>query len=89
VVIYVLNVTILSLLLRLLFNDARKRGLLEAGVPEEISAAQETGNWVIAVFLASIPVAFVAPGLAPYVWLLAAVVPRAMRVRRNRRAAAG
>lgn len=75
-VIYAANVLVLAVLLRVLHADARERGLLDHDPWDR--QAQLRSNAVIGAFAASIPLAFVAPQVAPLVWLLPFVIPRLM-----------
>jgi uncharacterized membrane protein len=69
----------------LLFADAQRAGLSRT-VPEEAREGRRHALWIALVFAASIPIAFVSPGLAPYCWLILFLVPVADRVVRTKRA---
>lgn len=74
VVVYAVNIIVLAVLLRMLFDDADRRGLTDVDPTDRLGRLR--GNAVIAVFAVSIPIAFVAPVAATYVWILAAIIPR-------------
>jgi uncharacterized membrane protein len=88
VVIYAVNLIVLSAMLRVLYNDATDRGLTDVEAGEEAEHGRQTGRWIVGVFLVSIPVAFIEPRVAVYMWLLAAIGPRVAQIVRDRRAGA-
>ena len=86
VVLYAASMAVAGGLLGALLLVARGRGLL---APETSHEGVVLGLWntssVVGVFLVSIPVGLVAPGVAPYVWLL--ILPlRIVAARVSRRA---
>jgi uncharacterized membrane protein len=68
VVLYAANLSAVVLIGMLMAADAHRRGLtsVDAATRRE---ARSRSVYIAAVFLLSIPVAFVAPGLAPLMWL--------------------
>jgi uncharacterized membrane protein len=74
-VIYAVNILILSGLLRWLYHHAETQGLTD--VQAETTEGKFRSVTVLGVFALSIPVAFIDPRAAMYVWILAAVIPRA------------
>jgi uncharacterized membrane protein len=86
VVIYALNVLILAGLSKALARYADRNGLTDAPIAEDDEGV--LASW--AVFIAfglSIPVAFVSPDNATYVWLLSAILPIGEGLVRRRRPA--
>jgi uncharacterized membrane protein len=74
VVLYSVNLAVVVLVGLWMGVDARRRGLLTV---EEVTH-RETGirsAYIAGVFLLSVPLAFVAPDVAPYLWLLLFVDP--------------
>jgi uncharacterized membrane protein len=79
-VIYALNILILSGLLRWLYHHAATHGLTDV---ELETAEGKFRSWtVLGVFALSIPVAFIDPSAAVWVWILVAIIPRARASRR-------
>lgn len=78
-VIYAATIIILALLLRALYRYADDHGLSD--VDSQSRAGMTRSAAVIAVFALSIPVAFIEPRAAVYVWVFAAFVPRVMNAR--------
>ena len=68
VVLYAINLAGVVLAGLLLFADARRAGLARTD-PEEAGESVRVALFIAAIFLASIPVAFINPHLAPYMWL--------------------
>ncbi len=68
VVLYAINLAGVVLAGLLLFADARHAGLARTD-PEEAGESVRIALFIAAIFLASIPVAFINPHLAPYMWL--------------------
>lgn len=84
IVLYAINLSGATLVGMLMSADARRAGL--SRMPEE--EAQEGRRRAVAisgVFLASVPVALVAPGVAPLLWLALFLDPIGRRVRRRHR----
>jgi uncharacterized membrane protein len=76
VVPYAACMVVLDLLLALMWWWARRRGLLsEEGTRRDVRVAVARSLGIGAVFLVSIPVAFVQPDIAKYIWILLLVVP--------------
>jgi uncharacterized membrane protein len=73
VVIYAVFILALSLLLRLLAHHAVAAGLTDR---EPAERWRLRGRWVLVVFGASIPIAFLSPVVAMYSWSLVALLPR-------------
>jgi TMEM175 potassium channel family protein len=82
VVLYAVNLVGVVLCGVLLFADAQRAGLTRT-TPEVAREGRRRSLLIAAVFLASIPVAFVSPSLAPYCWLALFVVPTAGRLARQ------
>lgn len=82
VVLYAANLVGVVLSGVLLFADAQRAGLTRA-TPEVAREGRRRSLLIAAVFLASIPLAFVSPSLAPYCWLALFVVPAAGRLARR------
>ncbi len=68
VVLYAANLAGVVLAGMLLFVDARRAGLARTD-PDEAQESLRISLLIATIFLASIPVAFVNPHLAPYLWL--------------------
>ena len=83
VILYAVNLIGVILSGTLLFADAQRAGLARTS-SEEARAGRRSALTVAAIFLASIPVAVVAPELAPYCWLALFVGPAAGRLVRRR-----
>ncbi|MGZ8665584.1 MAG: TMEM175 family protein [Solirubrobacterales bacterium] len=69
VIIYAVNLALATLTSALMTTYAVRAGLTTEGRDEEIRSGRNGGLWACAVFIASIPVAAVAPHLAPLIWL--------------------
>ena len=82
VVLYAANLVGVVLCGALLFADAQRAGLTRT-TPEVAREGRRRAFLIAAVFLASIPIAFVSPSLAPYCWLALFVVPTAGRLARR------
>lgn len=83
IVLYAANLSGITLVGVLMAGDARRVGL--AKMPsQEAREGQRRALLVAAVFLASIPVAFVDPQVAPLLWLALFIDPVGRRVRRRR-----
>jgi uncharacterized membrane protein len=82
IVLYALNLAGIALVGMLMATDARHAGLAEMSA-EEAREGQHRALAVAAVFLASIPVAFLVPGFAPFMWLALFVDSVGQRVRRR------
>jgi TMEM175 potassium channel family protein len=68
VVLYAVNLSGVTLVGLLMSTYARRAGLVQTE-PTVAKAIQRRSVFTTLVFLASIPVAFVDAGLAPYMWL--------------------
>jgi uncharacterized membrane protein len=86
VVIYGTNLLLLSVLLRVLHDDARRRGLLEDDPWDGPNRTRS--NVVIGLTSLSIPLGFVAPHVAPYLWVCPFLVPLLGRLSRSVRSGA-
>lgn len=84
VVLYAANLVGVILVGSLLFAYAHRNGLTRTS-PEEVRANQRRSLTIAAFFLASIPIAFVDPTLAPYCWLALFVSGTAGHLARRRR----
>ena len=83
ILLYAVNLVAVSLIGMLMAVDARRAGLAETS-PEVAREGQRRALIVAAVFLASIPVAFVDPHVAQLLWLALFVAPVGRRVARRR-----
>ncbi len=79
IVLYAANLAGVTLTGMLMSADARRSGLAK-GDPEETRAGNRRSQVAAAVFLASIPLAFVNPELAPYLWLGLLALPLLRRL---------
>jgi uncharacterized membrane protein len=70
VVIYAANLALLTLVGVLMTTYAVRFGLVADERSEMVAANRRGGVWACIVFTASIPVALIAPDLAPVLWLL-------------------
>jgi uncharacterized membrane protein len=84
IVLYAVNLSGIALVGALMAADARRAGLAKMS-PREAREGQRGALIVAAVFLASIPVALVDPGVAPLLWLALFLDPVGRRVRARRR----
>jgi uncharacterized membrane protein len=80
VVVYAVNLAAVTLIGRAMFDDARRAGLASPS-EEAVREGQGRAFLTAAVFLASIPVAFIEPHLAPWLWLALFVEPLRRRAR--------
>ena len=84
VVLYAGTVILVGTLLGVLTLVARRRRLFASSVtPAAVHTVVWRAGSLVAIFAASIPVAFVAPSVAPFVWI--AVLPARLLVTRFRR----
>lgn len=83
IVLYAANLAGVTLTGMLMSADARRSGLAK-GDPEETRAGNRRSQVAAAVFLASIPLAFVNPELAPYLWLGLLALPLLRRLPSSR-----
>jgi len=84
VVLYAANLVGVILVGSLLFSYAHRNGLTRTS-PDEVRADQRRSLAIAAFFLASIPIAFLDPTLAPYCWLALFVSGTAGRLVRRRK----
>lgn len=83
IVLYAINLSGTVLVGMLMFADARRAGLSK--MPEkEAREGRRRALAISAVFLASVPVALVAPGVAPLLWLVLFLDPIGRRMWRSR-----
>lgn len=82
VVLYAVNLAVVSLVGTLMFADARRAGLL-VSAPDAYDQGRRRAVLTAAVFLASIPVAFLNAHAAPYLWLALFIDPVRRRARRR------
>jgi uncharacterized membrane protein len=82
VVLYAINLAVVSLVGTLMFADARRAGLLVTG-RETFEEGRRRAILTAAVFLASVPIAFFNAHAAPYLWLALFVDPVRRRARRK------
>jgi uncharacterized membrane protein len=80
VVLYAVNLAAVTLIGDLMFADARKSGLL-ASEDDSYDEGRRRGLLTAAIFLASVPVAFLNAHAAPYLWLALFVEPLRQRAR--------
>jgi uncharacterized membrane protein len=83
IVLYALNLAGITLVGMLMMEDARQAGLSQMSAAEARNGRRRALT-VAAVFLASIPVAFLAPHAAPILWLALFVDSIGRRVGRRR-----
>jgi len=76
VVLYSVNLAVVVLLGLLMGADARRRGLVKTDERSH-RENQIRSAYIAAIFLLSVPVAFLAPSVAPYLWLVLFVDPSA------------
>ncbi|TMK56660.1 MAG: DUF1211 domain-containing protein [Actinobacteria bacterium] len=82
VVFYSVNLAVVVLLGLLMHVDARRRGL--TGIdPRSHRETQIRSTYIAGIFLLSIPLAYVAPDIAPYLWLVLFVDPSSRLARRS------
>ena len=81
VVFYSLNLAIVVLIGLLMHVDARRRGLTKID-DRSHRETQIRSTYIAGIFVASIPVAYFAPDLAPYLWLVLFVDPSSRLARR-------
>jgi uncharacterized membrane protein len=82
VVFYSANLAVVVLLGLLMHVDARRRGL--TGIdPRSHRETQIRSFYIAGIFLLSIPLAYLAPDLAPYLWLVLFVDPSSRLARRS------
>ncbi len=86
ILLYAVNLIGVSLIGAIMAIDARRAGLAETS-PEVAREGQRRALIVAAVFLASIPVAFIDPHVAQLLWLALFIDPLGRRVARRRRTA--
>jgi uncharacterized membrane protein len=82
VVVYSVNLAVVVLIGLLMGADARRRDLT-ATDDRTHRQAQIRSAYIAAVFMLSIPLAFLAPGFAPYLWLVLFVDPSERLARRG------
>lgn len=82
VVIYSVNLALVVLLGQLMSAYARRQGLTEMG-DRAHREAQIRSAWIAGIFLLSIPVAFISPGLATLLWLVLFVDPASRQAARG------
>jgi TMEM175 potassium channel family protein len=81
IVLYSVNIAAVVLIGLLMATDARRTGLVSWDERDHTEFLAR-GGWTAGVFLLSIPVAFVAPGTTPLIWLLLFLDPGGRMVRR-------
>ena len=74
VVLYSVNLAVVVLLGLLMGADARRRGLTRVD-DRTHRENQIRATWIAGIFLLSIPIALVAPAVAPWLWLVLFVDP--------------
>ncbi len=82
VVLYSVNLAVVVLLGLLMNVDARRRGLTKID-DRTHRENQIRGTYIAGIFLLSIPVALVAPNIAPWLWLVLFVDPSSRLARRT------
>ncbi len=83
IVLYAINLSGVILVGMLMFADARRAGLSKMP-EEEVREGRRRAIAISAVFLASVPIALVAPGVAPFLWLALFLDPIGRRMWRRR-----
>lgn len=84
IVLYALNLAGITLVGMLMVADARRAGLSEMA-PADAREGRRRALTVATIFLASIPLAFLNPRIAPVLWLVLFVDSVGRRVRRRHR----
>jgi len=82
VVLYSVNLAVVVLLGQLMSVDARRRGLTKID-DRTHRENQIRGTYIAAIFLLSIPIALVAPSVAPWLWLVLFIDPSSRLARRT------
>ncbi|MFL5834192.1 MAG: TMEM175 family protein [Solirubrobacterales bacterium] len=82
VVFYSLNLALVVLLGLLMHVDARRRGLTKID-DRSHREIQFRSTYIAGIFLLSIPVAYLAPDIAPYLWLVLFLDPSSRLARRS------
>lgn len=82
VVLYSVNLAVVVLLGLLMSADARRRGLTKID-DRTHRENQIRATYIAGIFLLSIPIALVAPNLAPWLWLVLFVDPSSRLARRT------
>jgi heme exporter protein D len=82
VVLYSVNLAVVVLLGLLMSADARRRGLTKID-DRTHRENQIRASYIAGIFLLSIPIALVAPNLAPWLWLVLFVDPSSRLARRT------
>ncbi|HYP55917.1 MAG TPA: TMEM175 family protein [Solirubrobacterales bacterium] len=83
VVVYAVNLAAVTLIGDVMFADARRAGLLRTN-PDRYDEGRRRGLITAAIFLASVPIAFVNAHIAPYLWLGLFLEPVRRRARLKR-----
>jgi TMEM175 potassium channel family protein len=82
VVFYSVNLAVVVLLGLLMHMDARRRGLTRID-DRTHRETQIRSSYIAGIFLLSVPVAYFAPDVAPYLWLILFVDPSSRLARRS------
>ncbi len=82
VVFYSVNLAAVVLLGLLMHVDARRRGLTKID-DRTHRETQIRGTYIAGIFLCSVPIAYLAPDVAPYLWLVLFADPSARLARRS------
>jgi uncharacterized membrane protein len=82
VVFYSVNLALVVLIGLLMHVDGRRRGLTKID-DRTHRETQIRSSYIAGIFLLSVPVAFVAPDLAPYLWLVLFLDPSSRLARRS------
>jgi uncharacterized membrane protein len=82
VAVYSVNLAVVVLLGQLMSAHARRRGLTEMG-DRAHREAQIRSAWIAGIFLLSIPIAFLSPGIATLLWLVLFIDPASRLVGRG------
>jgi uncharacterized membrane protein len=82
VVFYSVNLAVVVLLGLLMHVDARRRGLTKID-PRAHRETQIRSSYIAGIFLLSVPLAFLAPDIAPYLWLVLFLDPSSRLARRS------
>lgn len=82
VVVYAVNLAVVVLLGLLMSVDARRRGLTKID-DRTHRENQIRGAYIAGIFVLSIPLALVAPNLAPWLWLVLFIDPASRLARRG------
>lgn len=82
VVFYSVNLALVVLIGLVMHVDARRRGLTKID-DRTHRETQIRSSYIAGIFLLSVPLAFIAPDLAPYLWLVLFIDPSSRLAQRS------